>query len=238
MSGRGYGHQHRVLRAQLQLVVDAGKAKCWRCGDEVPAGSHWHLGHDDDDRTIYRGIEHPECNLSAAGVKARTRDRLRIQRRPRRAIRARQRDCLICGTGFKASYPDQRTCSRACGWELRRREALPRTDIKRVKPERTPRACPHCGAMHTARSKYCTPECARQAKLLADRQYRAAHPLVPTGPYVPPMYETQCIDCRQSFIYPYYSNARDRCDDCRRQRVNRQKHPERGAAPQGVDSHR
>ncbi len=76
---RGYGADHKRLRAQLQAVVDAGEAVCWRCGrwinPEDPAG--WHLGHDDDDRSIYRGVEHVRCN---AGAPARNRGRRRRAR--------------------------------------------------------------------------------------------------------------------------------------------------------------
>ena len=33
--------------------------------------SNWHLGHDDNDRTVYRGPEHESCNLKAAARKGR-----------------------------------------------------------------------------------------------------------------------------------------------------------------------
>jgi hypothetical protein len=29
---RGYGRQHRRVRAQVARLVAAGKARCWRCG--------------------------------------------------------------------------------------------------------------------------------------------------------------------------------------------------------------
>jgi hypothetical protein len=31
---------------------------CWRCGGWVNPSIPWHLGHDDVDRSIYRGPEH------------------------------------------------------------------------------------------------------------------------------------------------------------------------------------
>lgn len=66
-AARGYGKAHRELRSQLQPIVDRGDGRCWRCGTRIPPGASWHLGHDDHDRTRYRGIECPHCNLSAAG---------------------------------------------------------------------------------------------------------------------------------------------------------------------------
>ena len=65
---RGYGQQHATTRANYQARMDAGEViPCWRCGRSVNP-QHWHLGHDDHDRTITRGPEHPnECNLRAAG---------------------------------------------------------------------------------------------------------------------------------------------------------------------------
>lgn len=61
--------KHRALRKAWQVEVDAGHASCWRCGKPIPPGTKWQLGHDDNDRTVYRGPEHPRCNLSAAARK-------------------------------------------------------------------------------------------------------------------------------------------------------------------------
>lgn len=59
---RGYGHEHRKLRAQVKLHVDAGQAHCWRCGQWLDPAEPWDLGHDPADRTIYRGPECIPCN--------------------------------------------------------------------------------------------------------------------------------------------------------------------------------
>lgn len=64
---RGYDYQHKKLREQIKPIVDAGKATCWRCGQPITAGEPWDLGHDDDDRTRYRGPEHQACNRATAG---------------------------------------------------------------------------------------------------------------------------------------------------------------------------
>ena len=58
---------HKRTRAAYQRRIDAGETlHCWRCHEAIDP-TDWHLGHDDDDRSIYRGPECPSCNLSAAG---------------------------------------------------------------------------------------------------------------------------------------------------------------------------
>lgn len=66
---RGYDADYLRTRAQWQARQDAGQALiCWRCGK--PINGAFHLGHDDGDRSVIRGPEHPICNLSAAGQAA------------------------------------------------------------------------------------------------------------------------------------------------------------------------
>ncbi|MEC4836868.1 hypothetical protein R2362_20240 [Mycobacteroides chelonae] len=68
---RGYDYQHKKLRAQLKPEVEAGRATCWRCGQPIRKGQAWDLGHDDDDRTKYRGPEHAHtADCSAGGNRA------------------------------------------------------------------------------------------------------------------------------------------------------------------------
>ena len=69
---RGYDAAHDRLRADYQRRMDAGERfTCWRCAeagrphDVDPAA--WHLGHDDHDRTRYRGPECPAGNLATSG---------------------------------------------------------------------------------------------------------------------------------------------------------------------------
>ena len=67
---RGYGHKHQQLRKREERKVKAGLAYCWRCLSEgkskeeawIPPDSDWDLGHDDKDRSRYRGPEHAACN--------------------------------------------------------------------------------------------------------------------------------------------------------------------------------
>ena len=63
---RGYGADHQRVRADWQLVVDAGAAECSRCGDPITPGDAWDLGHNED-RTGYNGPECVKCNRSAGG---------------------------------------------------------------------------------------------------------------------------------------------------------------------------
>ena len=63
---RGYGAAHQKLRRQIEPLVRSGHAICWRCGLAIPAGSDWDLGHDDEDRTRYRGPEHVKCNRATS----------------------------------------------------------------------------------------------------------------------------------------------------------------------------
>jgi hypothetical protein len=59
---RGYGADHRALRAAWQPLVEAGQVLCWRCGELIQPGEPWDLGHDDLDRSAYRGPEHRAHN--------------------------------------------------------------------------------------------------------------------------------------------------------------------------------
>lgn len=64
---RGYDAHHDALRAQWQAELNVRPIPCWRCKELIYPGYPWHLGHDDDDRTVYRGPEHELCNTRAAG---------------------------------------------------------------------------------------------------------------------------------------------------------------------------
>ena len=81
---KGYNSSaHRQARKAGQALVDAGRGVCWRCGGQIPTGSTqlWHVGHDDNDRTIIRGVEDRHCNLGAAA-----RKRNRMARAARQAV--------------------------------------------------------------------------------------------------------------------------------------------------------
>lgn len=60
--------RYKTARAKVKAQVDAGTATCWRCHRLLQPG-RWHLGHDDNDRSILRGGECAQCNLRAAASK-------------------------------------------------------------------------------------------------------------------------------------------------------------------------
>ena len=65
---RGYDATHDRLRAHYQRRMDRGETfTCWRPGCDRPIDPKlWHLGHDDHDRTKYRGPECVPCNTATA----------------------------------------------------------------------------------------------------------------------------------------------------------------------------
>lgn len=67
---RGYDAEHQRKRRISAAMVAAGRGQCWRCGLPIAPGEAFDLGHDDHDRTKYRGPEHPYCNRSAGGRSA------------------------------------------------------------------------------------------------------------------------------------------------------------------------
>jgi hypothetical protein len=66
-SKRGYGKRHKRLRAAWAPQVAAGGVRCSRCGEPIAPSEPWDLGHDDGDRSRYRGPEHRACNRATAG---------------------------------------------------------------------------------------------------------------------------------------------------------------------------
>lgn len=66
---RGYGTDHQRIRRQWKPIVEAGGVRCWRCNELIHPGTRWDLGHDDHDRSRYRGPEHAACNRRAGGIK-------------------------------------------------------------------------------------------------------------------------------------------------------------------------
>lgn len=63
-SERGYDAEYRRKRKRIAREVATGTVRCWRCGELIPAGEPWHLGHDDRNRSIIRGPEHVKCNTA------------------------------------------------------------------------------------------------------------------------------------------------------------------------------
>ena len=68
-TARGYGGTHQAERARWKAILRTREVPCARCGEPIPQGSEFDLGHTDD-RTGWIGPEHPECNRSAGGASA------------------------------------------------------------------------------------------------------------------------------------------------------------------------
>lgn len=64
---RGYDKQHDELRNQWLPLVAEGTVLCWRCHTLIHHDQQWDLGHDDHDRSKYRGPEHVACNRATRG---------------------------------------------------------------------------------------------------------------------------------------------------------------------------
>ena len=62
---RGYGAAHQAERAR-QLADFTPGQPCARCGQPIASEDDADLGHDDHDRSRYRGLEHRRCNRGAA----------------------------------------------------------------------------------------------------------------------------------------------------------------------------
>jgi hypothetical protein len=62
---------HKKLRAELAPLVLSGGVFCWRCKEPILPSQPWDLGHDDADRTRYRGPEHRWCNRATSGRERR-----------------------------------------------------------------------------------------------------------------------------------------------------------------------
>ena len=66
LQNRKYGTRAHVrARHQARALVDAGLAKCARCGELIEPGEPVDVGHDDRYPWLYSGPEHVTCNRGA-----------------------------------------------------------------------------------------------------------------------------------------------------------------------------
>jgi hypothetical protein len=80
---RGYSGRHQSLRADYKRRMARGEQfNCWRCGLPIDPSRPWDLGHDDHDRTIYRGPEHRgrECPRGGNRATSGRRNQVTVRR--------------------------------------------------------------------------------------------------------------------------------------------------------------
>lgn len=178
-AARGYGAAHQAERRRLAPIVAAGQAWCWRCGGWIPPGTPWELGHDDHDRSIYRGPEHLKCNRAAGARKGNRSPVRRLKARREWGPPRRNRICAYCFATYDATYSAQRTCSRRCATLLRRQENPAKGKPPFEPPTMT---CTECGTAFTRtrvqNSKVtCSPACATQRNRRIQREHYASNAL-------------------------------------------------------------
>jgi hypothetical protein len=86
---RGYDYKHVQLRRALLAAMPDGQP-CAGCGRPMfrSQARYLDLGHDDHDRTRYRGLEHRRCNRSrAAAAGNRARGQRQQERAPMKLFR-------------------------------------------------------------------------------------------------------------------------------------------------------
>lgn len=70
---RGYDRAYDRLRRNYQIRMEAGEVfECWRCAElgkpHAVDPDDWHLGHDNDDRSVVRGPQCSTSNLNTAPI--------------------------------------------------------------------------------------------------------------------------------------------------------------------------
>jgi hypothetical protein len=88
-----YGRTHKALRKALLARYIPGITPCWRCKQPITTlnTSRIHLGHDDDNPTLYRGLECMHCNTSAGATRGNLARTPPTTPRARRQSRRRSR---------------------------------------------------------------------------------------------------------------------------------------------------
>lgn len=78
----GWGAKHQALRKTYkQRMAQGEQFNCWRCGYLIQPGAPWDLGHDDHDRSVYRGPEHRGRECPQGGNRATYKRRVTTPRR-------------------------------------------------------------------------------------------------------------------------------------------------------------
>lgn len=95
-----YGREHRRLRRALLAAYIPGLTTCWRCGKPITTlrTRDIHLGHDDDNPSIWRGLEHATCNIEAGARRGAAITNAKL------------------GTGHARKMAIRRTATRSRNW--------------------------------------------------------------------------------------------------------------------------
>jgi hypothetical protein len=73
-TARGYGTQHQAHKRRWAIRIAHEPVLCARCHSIITTDDKWTDDHDDDDRSLYLGPSHVDCNAIAGVAK---RERLR-----------------------------------------------------------------------------------------------------------------------------------------------------------------
>lgn len=126
-----------------------------------------------------RGFARPDVGQVVPGQTCCSKSCAKLQADQRQGLVPRRgRSCEVCGCKYDASRADQRTCGRACGAELQRRndDESGRRFLKCPSSRIYFRNCARCGVLFVARhatAKCCTAECRRLRLIdqVLDRHY-------------------------------------------------------------------
>jgi hypothetical protein len=171
---RGLGAEHVADKKRL-LARHRDGDLCWRCGQPMYKTQALERDHVID--RALGGISgpavlaHASCNRSAGG-KLRHQLYPETSRRPAPPATCKTcgktytrpaRACEICGIHYHPTYGapgEQRTCSRACGVQLRRRNHGTAGPVPKPRPP-----CQVCGKPCSGlQNGYCSPSCAGQGR--------------------------------------------------------------------------
>ena len=219
---RALGGKHAADAKHLKAVMREG-APCWRCGE--PMYSWQDLDRDHVIDRVHGGangpavLAHASCNRSrGATMGNQMRGFTPAAARAGQSVTCKAcgkpyhyaaRSCEMCGAHYHPSYGQQRTCGRACGLQLRRRNGSFATGAEKRRKNwpSSPvyaRDCATCGEPFVGKHSgalYCSPRCSSRSTIAQPR------PVIGTG---------SCERCGQPFELKSSGRTRRWCSgSCR-----------------------